>query len=158
MISLATAMMLPKIGEILIDRGSVSPDVVNNVLENKKENRRRACREEHCIKGPTLEAALLEQEHLKKIQSKQAGFETEYQDKYRRKLDDFCKSCRGTGHLFRPSLISIPLIQTIMSLQILQNLFRGLQKKLRDSVLGVRMIPVGQTFGVFRRLVRDLSD
>ena len=42
----------------------------------------------------------------------------------------------------------------------LTNIAESLQRlseELRDSVLGIRMIPVGQTFGIFRRLVRDLS-
>lgn len=142
-----------KIGEILIDRGSVSPDVVNNVLENKKKIGEELV-EKNIVSRDELEAALLEQEHLKKIQSKQAvkqniKISTE-------KLDDFVNLV-GELVTLQAQLNQYTLDTNNYELANIAESLQRLTEELRDSVLGVRMIPVGQTFGVFRRLVRDLS-
>ena len=142
-----------KIGEILIDRGAVSPDVVNRVLEDKKKIGEELL-EKNIVSKNDLESALLEQEHLKKIQSKQAvkqsiKISTD-------KLDDFVNLV-GELVTLQAQLNQYTLDTNNYELTNIAEALQRLTEELRDSVLGVRMIPVGQTFGVFRRLVRDLS-
>ncbi len=142
-----------KIGEILIDRGVVSSDVVNNVLEQKKKIGEELI-EKNIVSRDEVEAALLEQEHLKKIHSKQAAkqnikISTE-------KLDDFVNLV-GELVTLQAQLNQYTLDTNNYELTNIAESLQRLTEELRDSVLGVRMIPVGQTFGVFRRLVRDLS-
>ena len=142
-----------KIGEILIDRGAVSPDVVNKVLEDKKKIGEELI-EKNIVSKNDLESALLEQEHLKKIHSKQAvkqsiKISTD-------KLDDFVNLV-GELVTLQAQLNQYTLDTNNYELTNIAEALQRLTEELRDSVLGVRMIPVGQTFGVFRRLVRDLS-
>ena len=142
-----------KIGEILIDRGVVSPDIVNNVLEHKKKIGDELV-EQNIVSRDEVEAALLEQEHLKKIHSKQAAkqnikISTD-------KLDDFVNLV-GELVTLQAQLNQYTLDTNNYELTNIAESLQRLTEELRDSVLGVRMIPVGQTFGVFRRLVRDLS-
>ncbi len=142
-----------KIGEILIDRGAVTPTVVNDVLEHKKKIGEELV-EKNIVSRDQLEAALLEQEHLKKIHSKQAAkqnikISTD-------KLDDFVNLV-GELVTLQAQLNQYTLDTNNYELTNIAESLQRLTEELRDSVLGVRMIPVGQTFGVFRRLVRDLS-
>lgn len=142
-----------RIGEILIDRGAVSSDVVNTILENKKKIGEELV-EKNLVSKDDLEAALLEQEHLKKIHSKQTAkqnikISTE-------KLDDFVNLV-GELVTLQAQLNQYTLDTNNYELSNIAESLQRLTEELRDSVLGVRMIPVGQTFGVFRRLVRDLS-
>ncbi len=142
-----------RIGEILIDRGSVSSDVINNILENKKKIGEELV-EKNLVSKDDLEVALLEQEHLKKIHSKQTAkqnikISTE-------KLDDFVNLV-GELVTLQAQLNQYTLDTNNYELSNIAESLQRLTEELRDSVLGVRMIPVGQTFGIFRRLVRDLS-
>ncbi len=144
---------IAKIGEILIDRGVVTPDAVNKVLEGKKKIGEELV-EKHIVSQDDVESALLEQEHLKKVHSKQSA--TQNIKISTEKLDDFVNLV-GELVTLQAQLNQHTLNTNNYELTNIAESLQRLTEELRDSVLGIRMIPVGQTFGVFRRLVRDLS-
>jgi two-component system chemotaxis sensor kinase CheA len=142
-----------KIGEILIDRGVVTPSAVNEILEHKKKIGEELI-DQNIVSRGEVETALLEQEHLKKIQSKHAA--TQNIKISTDKLDDFVNLV-GELVTLQAQLNQHSLNTNNYELVNIAESLQRLSEELRDSVLGIRMIPVGQTFGVFKRLVRDLS-
>ena len=132
---------IAKIGEILIDRGVVTPDAVNKVLEGKKKIGEELV-EKHIVSQDDVESALLEQEHLKKVHSKQSA--TQNIKISTEKLDDFVNLV-GELVTLQAQLNQHTLNTNNYELTNIAESLQRLTEELRDSVLGIRMIPVGQT-------------
>ena len=142
-----------RVGEILVERGVVDPRVIRDELEGRKKLG-EVLVEKKVVSETDVESALLQQEHLKKLQQKGSGKEsirigTEKVDIFVNLIGELVTlQAQFNQHALESG--SYELTNITESLQ-------RLTEELRDSVLGIRMIPLGQSFGVFRRLVRDLS-
>ena len=142
-----------KVGEILVERGMIDPVVIKNEIESRKRLG-EVLVEKKMVSETDVESALAQQEHFKKIQQKSTGREsirigTDKVDTFVNLIGELVTlQAQFNQHALESG--SYELSNITESLQ-------RLTEELRDSVLGIRMIPLGQTFGVFRRLVRDLS-
>ena len=142
-----------KIGEILVERGAVSSDVLNKELVGRKKIGELLV-EKNIIKEEDVESALTEQEHLKKIQQKAA---TSQSIRISTEKVDYFVNLVGELVTLQAQFSQYALDNADYELTNNTEALQRLTEELRDSVLGMRMLPLGQSFGLFRRLVRDLS-
>jgi two-component system chemotaxis sensor kinase CheA len=148
-----------KIGEILIERGDISAEEVQTILKAQKPLGKMLV-EAGVISERQVQAALEEQKvgrELSQVRKKSEAVSTTSNIRVAAdKLDDLVDLA---GQLV---IIQSRLSQVARQEQgqILGNIAEELERlsdELRDSTLGIRMLPIGTTFGKFRRLVRDLS-
>jgi len=146
---------VPKLGEILEDRGDLTPESLNDVLGSQKKIGELLV-DNNKVSLSQLDAALKEQKHIKKIRKKNISATTSSIRVGTDKLDKFVDL---VGELVTMQAQLAQFSQKLgnMELDSLSESFQRLMDELRDSALGIRMVPVENSFSSFRRLVRDLS-
>ncbi|MBI9101493.1 MAG: chemotaxis protein CheA [Spirochaetales bacterium] len=143
-----------KLGEILVERGAVSSQALSEVLDERKKLG-EVLVEKDIVRPETVKTALLEQEHLKKVRQKQPASQNIRVNTG--KLDNMVNLV-GELVTTQAQLAQIAGKAGDMQLSYVAEALQRLVEELRDTALGIRMTPVGNTFGRFRRLVRDLSN
>ncbi|MGO8694521.1 MAG: chemotaxis protein CheA [Rectinemataceae bacterium] len=143
-----------KLGEILIERGEVSPAALSEALSSQKRLG-EVLVEKHIVSKPQVESALVEQEHIKKAQQRTdsgMGSIRVASDKL-----DALVDLVGELVTLQARLSQTSLDIRDSSLGSISEQFERLIAQLRDNTMVMRMLPIGSTFNKFRRLVRDLS-
>jgi two-component system, chemotaxis family, sensor kinase CheA len=143
-----------RLGDILVDRGDVSPGALREALGSQKKLG-EVLVEKHILSKPQVESALVEQEHFKKVQE---HVET-VAASIRVPSDKLDALVDLVGELVT---LQARLAQTSLdlkdgSLSSVSEQFERLISQLRDNTMSIRMLPIGSTFNKFRRVVRDLS-
>jgi two-component system chemotaxis sensor kinase CheA len=144
------------LGDILIDRGDLTPADMQKAL-NAKKRLGELLIETGVVPNSRVEAALVEQQHVRDLRERRQG-------------SDATSSIRvATGKL--DSLVNLVgelvtvqarLAQTASSrgmhefISIAEEVER-LTALLRDNTMNIRMLPIGTSFSKLKRLVRDLS-
>jgi two-component system, chemotaxis family, sensor kinase CheA len=145
------------LGEILIERGDLSPKDLQRVLKEKKLIGEMLV--EAGVANPyQIESALLEQQHIKEIRERRRSSDSVSSIRVpSEKLD---KLVDLLGELVTAqSLLSQTAVdeKNPRFLGIAEEVER-LVTELRDNTMSIRMMPIGTTFSKFKRLVRDLSN
>ncbi|MBN1847254.1 MAG: chemotaxis protein CheA [Deltaproteobacteria bacterium] len=143
---------VPRLGEILVERGDVIPETVTKALSEQKKIGELLVDSGSVSRGK-VESALIEQQRLEK-QRLSARVGT-----VRVPSDRLDKLVNLVGELVitqaRLSQVSADMNHAELVNPVEE--IERLTTELRDSVLNIRMMPIGTTFSKFRRLVRDLS-
>ncbi|OQX26105.1 MAG: chemotaxis protein CheA [Desulfobacteraceae bacterium IS3] len=145
-----------RLGEILVERGHISSDALEEVLKKQKRIGDMLI-EEKIVKPGVVESALAEQQHVREISKiwreaeKVSGIRVDSE-----KLD---KLANLVGELVT---LQARFLQTVVSyendeLMAVAEEMDRLTSELRDNTMTMRMVPIGKIFIKFRRLVRDLS-
>ncbi len=145
-----------KLGDILVERGEITPEIVQKGLSAQKKFG-QVLVEMGALEADEVTAALAEQQHLKTQQEKKL-------------VADSASSIRVSSEKLDKL---VDLVGELVTLQSLLSQTAGKFKKtkipaiaeaverltgeLRDTTMGIRMLPIGSTFSKFKRLVRDLS-
>ena len=146
-----------KLGEILVERGDLSADDVQQALTGQKRIGEMLT-DARIVSSDTVESALVEQEHVKKIREK-------------RQEAAIASSLRVDAEKLDHLVYLVGELVTVQS-RLRQRAASGndgemiliaeeverLVGELRDNTMSIRMLPIGTTFSKFKRLVRDLSD
>ena len=144
-----------RVGEMLLERGLVQPEVLGEALKSQKRLG-EVLLEKKVLKPSDLESVLAEQAHIKQAQEHQHDAGAMSVRVASVKLDQLVDL---VGELVtlqaRLSSSTATLGDTTLS-GIAEQLER-LVSQLRDNAMSVRMLPIGSTFNKFRRVVRDLS-
>ncbi|MEW6564198.1 MAG: chemotaxis protein CheA [Spirochaetota bacterium] len=143
-----------RIGEILVDRGIASPEVIEHIEQDKRKIGELLV-EKKIANPEDIQSALVEQEHVKQLKERQDISSSTIRVPSNR-LDALVDL---VGELVT---LQARLARTAASLQeggltAISEQFERLVSQLRDTTMGIRMLPIGTTFNRFRRLVRDLS-
>lgn len=146
-----------RIGEILVERGDVEKEELDKALDEQKYLGEMLV-EKKVTTPDKVQSALNEQEHVRSNREKsRANAEASGNLKVpAEKLDTLVNL---VGELVT---VQARLTQTAVGLgggeliSIVEEVER-LTAELRDVTLNIRMVPIGTTFGRFKRLVRDLS-
>ncbi len=149
---LTSSDAVPCFGEILVDRGDIDHHAVQQALGQQKRLGQMLLDAGELTRDK-MESALAEQKVLRDRVS------LAHRETVRvpaAKLDTLINL---VGELV---IVQAQLSQTAVTLNSVDlttpvEEVRRLTSELRDLVLNVRMMPIGSTFGRFRRLVRDLS-
>jgi two-component system chemotaxis sensor kinase CheA len=143
-----------RIGEILVDRGITSPEVIEDVEQDKRKIGEILV-EKQIAKPEDIQSALVEQEHLKQLKERQEITTASVRVPSHRL--DALVDLVGELVTLQARLARTAITIQDGSLTTISEQFERLVSQLRDTTMGIRMLPIGTTFNRFRRLVRDLS-
>ena len=151
-LELPTEGDLPKLGEILVDRGDVSKQNVEIAL-SRQSRLGNILSSQGDVSDEQVKAALAEQEVLRKKR------EVAAQESVKVPAEKLDRLINLVGELVitQAQLQITASHSTEVDLSTQVEEVGRLTGELRDIALNVRMMPIGSTFNKFRRLVRDLS-
>jgi two-component system chemotaxis sensor kinase CheA len=147
-----------KFGEILVEQGAATPEVIEAAL-SKQKRLGDVLVEMGDVKTSAVDAALAEQQHIRIINAK------------KRNEESIISVCVAADKLDRlvdlvGELVTVQarFSQTAAEKCYRKTAFRSISEEvqrltaeLRDNAMSMRMMPIGSTFGKFKRLVRDLA-
>ncbi len=145
-----------KIGEILVERHDIkSEELVRTLSEKKKIG--AILVDKGLVSQAKVEAALIEQEHLKKVK-KTPRREEEAASSIRVPAEKLDTLVNLVGELVtvQARLTQMASMLDNPEMVSIAEEVERLTGDLRDNTLNIRMLPIGTTFGRFKRLVRDL--
>ena len=145
-----------RIGEILFDRGDISLIELETMLDKQKRIGEILV-DSGAVPKSEVQSALIEQEHVRGMRKK-------------RKPNDDVSSIRVASNKLDSLVDLVGELVTVQArltqtatqkndpdfVTIAEEVER-LIAELRDNAMGIRMLPIGTTFGKFKRMVRDLS-
>ena len=148
-----------KIGEILVDRGDITEDDLLKALTSQKRIG-SILAESGVVSEAQVASALAEQVAIKESKSAVGRKAQEAVSSIRVAAEKLDKLVDLVGELV---IVQAQISQYVVQhsdphMASLSEQLERLSNELRDSTLGIRMLPIGTTFSKFRRLVRDLSD
>ncbi len=145
-----------RFGEILVERGDIAPDAVNEAL-NRQKRLGDILVEQGVVDKGKVEAALAEQEQVRKARQKRQATENASSIRVSAEKLDGLVNLVGELVIVQARLSQLAAGGDSPTLLALGEELEHLTAELRDSALGIRMLPIGTTFSKFKRLVRDLS-
>lgn len=143
-----------RLGEIFVERGLATPETISSVLESHKKLGETLI-EQKVVSSSEVESALLEQEHLKRMQERKESPTASIRVSSE-KLDGLVDLV-GELVTLQARLSQTAFEQQDSTLGSISEQFERLISQLRDNTMSIRMLPIGSTFNKFRRVVRDLS-
>ncbi len=145
-----------KLGEILVERGDLTPEDMEMVLKNKKRFGEMLVESGLAVPSK-VEAALLEQQQIREAQQKRQNTESAASIRVPSDKLDILVNLVGELVTVQARLSQTATQRGDQHLAHIAEEVERLTSELRDSTLNIRMMPIGATFSKFRRLVRDLS-
>ena len=145
-----------RLGEILVRRGDLKPEVIDRVIESRPLIGRMLV-DAGVVRDETVEAALAEQQHAREARARRQKRESI--SSIRVPADRLDKLVDLVGEL-----VTLQARLTQSSARLADEELRSISEEaerltaeLRDNAMSTRMVPIETLFGKFRRLVRDLS-
>jgi two-component system chemotaxis sensor kinase CheA len=147
---------LDRLGEILVKRGDVSDKVLQKALESQNRLGEILIKEKSASRA-AVASALAEQEQVKKRISQRK--ETAVTTSIRVPADKLDQLVDLVGELVtvQARLSEKAATETDADLVAIAEEVEMLTGGLRDNAMSIRMLQIGTTFSIFKRLVRDLS-
>ncbi len=145
-----------KLGEILIDRGDITPDELQRALESQKPVGELLV-EKGTVTEEKVRSALAEQQQVKAVRQERATPETAASIRVPAERLDQLVNLVGEMVTVQARLTQVANQQRDATFISIAEEVERLTNELRDTALNIRMLPIGSTFSKFKRLVRDLS-
>jgi len=145
-----------KLGEILVERGDLTPEDSERALKCQKRFGEILV-EKGMTDSSHVEAALAEQQQVREVQQRRQGVETSSSIRVPSEKLDSLVNLVGELVTVQARLTQTAALSNDPHLTLIAEEVERLTSELRDSTLNIRMMPIGTTFSKFRRLVRDLS-
>ncbi|PLX84513.1 MAG: chemotaxis protein CheA [Desulfuromonas sp.] len=145
-----------RLGEILIERGDLSPAALQEVLSVQKPLGEMLMQAKG-IHPDKIEAALAEQQQVREMRQKRQDQQTGATIRVPAERLDFLVDMVGELVTVQARLSQAAASRNDPDLVSISEEVERLTAELRDSSLDMRMLPIGSTFSKFKRLVRDLS-
>ena len=148
-----------KLGDILVERGDLSPVEMQKVLQLQKRFGELLV-EQGVVSPEKVQSALVEQQHVKSVRKERSEAPQQEAAASIRvpaeRLDQLInlvgEMVTVQAHLTQVSMAGGDPVFIAISEEV-----ERLTNELRDTALNIRMLPIGSTFSKFKRLVRDLS-
>jgi two-component system chemotaxis sensor kinase CheA len=145
-----------KLGEILVERGDLTPEDMRKALEEKKLFGEIVV--EKGLVGPSkVESALEEQKQVREMQQRRQNSEAANSIRVPSEKLDKLVNLVGELVTVQARLTQTAGLTNDPALTLIAEELERLTQELRDGTLNIRMMPIGSTFSKFKRLVRDLS-
>jgi len=144
-----------RLGEILVEHQAVSPDALAKALDSQPRIGGMLVKD-GLVSHDKVAAALAEQKHLKAEAEKAARKEDAGIRVQAERLDALMDQV-GELVIAQARLRQLANNGSDIHLKSLVEEIERLSSQLRDTTMGIRMVPIGSLFSRFRRLVRDLS-
>lgn len=147
---------IKKLGEILVEKGDISPEVLQDALEHKQKLGEELV-DSGMLNGGKVDSALAEQEHLREARLQRRSLEQAASIRVKSDKLDSLVNLVGEMVTVQARLSQVSAAQEIPELTVISEIVERLTWEMRDQILNIRMIPIGTTFTKYNRLVRDLS-
>ncbi|MGE5514278.1 MAG: chemotaxis protein CheA [Bacteroidota bacterium] len=144
-----------RLGEILVEHHAVTPDNVEKALDSQPRLGGLLV-QEGLVSVDKVHGALVEQRHVRGEAEKLARKEDAGIRVQAERLDELMDQV-GELVIAQARLRQLANNGTDLHLKSLVEEIERLSSQLRDTTMGIRMVPIGSLFSRFRRLVRDLS-
>ena len=145
-----------KLGEILLERGDITPEGMEEVLAQQRRFGELAISKGILHEGK-VQSALVEQRHIKEVRQEKQGAEAASSIRVPAERLDLLVNLVGEMVTVQARLSQTAAQRADAELMAIAEEVERLTAELRDSALNIRMLPIGSTFSKFKRLVRDLS-
>ncbi len=145
-----------RIGEILIERGDISAQELNEALHAQKRIG-DVLKETGAANEGIIESALAEQQQVKEARQKRQG--KALASSIRVAADKLDTLVDLVGELVTVQASLSRKASTLEDAELLSisEEVERLTAELKDNTMGIRMMPIGTTFSKFKRMVRDIS-
>ena len=144
------------LGTILIERGDATPEMIEQVLEERKRIGELLV-DAQIVSPEKVDSALAEQQQLRQTRRQKATQETASSIRVPADRLDLLVNLVGELVTVQARLSQTSHDGNYSQLPAIAEEVERLTRDLRDTALNIRMLPIGTTFGKFKRLVRDLS-
>ncbi len=144
------------LGDILLERGDVSPEGLRKVLARQKRLGEMLV-EAGLVPENKVKTALLEQQHLKERREKREAAETTGSIRVASEKLDLLVNLVGELVTVQARFSQMAERKGDSEMAQFAEEVERLTWELRDNAMSIRMLPIGTTFSRFKRLVRDLS-
>lgn len=145
-----------KLGEILVEKGEAGRDEIDKALSGHKKIGELLV-EAGIVASDKVESALAEQKHIKEIREKRQNAEAAATIRVPAERLDILVNLIGEMVTVQSRLSQISSVINNSDLILVAEEVERLITELRDNTMSIRMLPIGNTFSKFKRLVRDLS-
>ncbi|MDA8428765.1 MAG: chemotaxis protein CheA [Geobacteraceae bacterium] len=145
-----------KLGDILVERGDLSPVEMNKILGLQKRFGELAVAV-GAVTPDKIQSALVEQQQVKNVRQERAAQDATTSIRVPAERLDQLVNLVGELVTVQAHLSQTAAIQNNAEFAAIAEEVERLTGELRDTALNIRMLPIGSTFTKFKRLVRDLS-
>lgn len=145
-----------KLGDILVERGDISPVEMQKILRLQKRFGELAV-EVGAVTPDKVQSALVEQQQVKALRQDRAVQESATSIRVPAEKLDQLVNLVGELVTVQAHLSQTAALQNNLEFVTISEEVERLTGELRDTTLNIRMMPIGSTFSKFKRLVRDLS-
>jgi two-component system chemotaxis sensor kinase CheA len=154
--SLSDAEYFTHIGEILVERGLISSDQVDQVLSVKPKTG-ELLRESGLVSQSDIDTALAEQNALREAKQRRTQDSSDAIVRVPASRLDTLMNLVGELVIVQARMNQLAQSRDDDEMISVSEDLDRLTGDLRENTFSIRMLPIGTTFGRFRRLVRDLS-
>ncbi len=144
------------LGEILVERGDLSPVEMQKTLSLQKRFGELLVAQ-GVVPPSKVEAALVEQQQVRQARQQQAAQDTALSIRVPAERLDYLVNLVGELVTVQAHLSQTAGEKNDGDIITIAEEVERLISELRDTTLTMRMLPIGSTFSKFKRLVRDLS-
>lgn len=145
-----------KLGEILVERGYADRDAIDQALSSHKKIGELLV-ESGIVAPDKIQAALTEQEHIRDVREKRRSADAAATIRVPAQRLDVLVNLVGEMVTVQSRLSQISSNIHHTDLILVAEEVERLVTELRDNTMSIRMLPIGNTFSKFNRLVHDLS-
>jgi two-component system, chemotaxis family, sensor kinase CheA len=150
-----------KLGDILVERGDLSPVEMQKILSMQKRFG-EILLEQGLVPASKIQSALVEQQQIKQVRQERtaaapAAAEAALSIRVPAERLDHLVNLVGELVTVQAHLTQISATRHDNEISAVAEEVERLISELRDTTLNMRMLPIGSTFSKFKRLVRDLS-
>jgi two-component system chemotaxis sensor kinase CheA len=145
-----------RLGEILVERGDLNLQDLKTILKEQKRLGEMLI-DRGIVSPDSVQSALAEQEHIKKKREKQQNDESISSIRVAAPKLDTLVDLVGEIVTVQARLSQKANAENNPDLLAIAEQVERLTSELRENAMSMRMLPIGTTFGRFKRLVRDLS-
>ncbi|WP_243373058.1 chemotaxis protein CheA [Geotalea sp. SG265] len=146
-----------RLGEILMERGDLSPEELKSILSQQKKFGEIAVAN-GLVEPEKIVSALVEQQHVKEVRQERQSQESASSIRVPAEKLDVLVNLVGELVTVQARLSQTSAGRKDAELLSIAEEVERLTAELRDNALNIRMLPIGTTFSKFKRLVRDLSN
>jgi len=145
-----------KLGDILVERGDLSPVEMQKILGLQKRFGELAVAV-GAVTPDKVQSALVEQQQVKNMRQERVSQESGSSVRVPAERLDLLVNLVGEMVTVQAHLTQTAAQLKLPEIVSIAEEVERLTNELRDTALNIRMLPIGTTFTKFKRLVRDLS-
>ncbi|MDF2178243.1 chemotaxis protein CheA [Aliiglaciecola sp. CAU 1673] len=143
-----------RVGDLLVKDGAISPEVLESIIQTQARTGELA-QQQGLVDKEQVDRALAEQNYIRQQQKSKQPEEQSIRVP-QRKLDSLMDQV-GELVILQARVDQLALDLEHEQLASMAEELERLVTNLREITFDIRMLPIGSTFGRFRRLVRDLA-